>query len=152
MPQFQTRRRVAFSPQQMFALVADVEKYPLFVPLCEGLTVRSRERVGGNEVLIADMQVGYHAIRERFTSRVTLDAATPFVRSDAVEGPFRQMENRWQFLPVGEGCCEVDFFIAYEFKSMLLQMLVGGLFESAFRRFTEAFEERARTVYGAAGG
>jgi coenzyme Q-binding protein COQ10 len=148
MPQFQTRRRVIYSPEQMYALVADIERYPEFLPLCEALTVRSRQAAGNRQVLIADMQVGYGAIRERFTTRVTLDPARPHVHAEYIDGPFKQLENRWQFLPVVGGGCDVDFYIAYEFKSFMLQMLVGGLFDQAFRKFTDAFEQRAHAVYG----
>lgn len=150
MPQFSTRRRVPFTPEQMYALVADVERYPDFVPLCEGLRVRSRTsaETGGGEQLVAVMDVGYGAIRESFTSRVTLDPVAPTVTSDNVDGPFRVMTNRWRFHPAADNGCDVEFFITYEFKSMLLQVLVGAVFESAFRRFTEAFEARAHVIYG----
>ncbi len=147
MPSFETTRRVTFSPAQMFDLVADVEKYPEFLPLCEGLRVLSRDKDLSNEVVVAAMDVGYKAIRETFTSRVTLDRGALTVRADLVDGPFRQMENRWRFESTPEGC-EVRFFITYEFKSMMLQMLVGAVFEQAFRRFAEAFETRAKVVYG----
>jgi coenzyme Q-binding protein COQ10 len=151
MPSFRATRRVPFTPRQMFDLVADVERYPEFLPLCEGLVVRRREREGDFDVLLADMTVGYKAIRETFTSRVRLDAArceVAAVGAPGAMGPFRQLENRWRFGAVPTGC-EVDFFIAYEFKSALLQMLVGSLFDRAFRRYTRAFEERAHVVYGA---
>jgi coenzyme Q-binding protein COQ10 len=134
----------------MYALVADVERYPEFVPLCEVLQVRTRQATAAGEVLTATMQVGYGAIRERFTSRVTLDPRQPFVSAEYVDGPFHHLENRWRFLPINGGC-EVDFFIDYEFKSLMLQMLVGGMFDHAFRQFTEAFEGRARQVYGPPG-
>lgn len=148
MPTFETTRHVAFTPAQMFDLVADVEKYPEFLPLCEGLRVLSRERTADRESVVAAMEVGYKAIRETFTSRVTLDREALAVRADLVDGPFRHMENRWRFVPTASGC-EVRFFISYEFKSMMLQMLVGAVFEQAFRRFAEAFETRAVAVYGA---
>src|SRR5215470_1925408 len=122
MPSFRTSRHVPFTPAQMFALVADVERYPEFLPLCEALTVRSRERKGETEVLVADMSVGYGAIRETFTSRVTLDAARSAVLVQGEPdspGPFSKLENRWEFR-ASQGGCEVDFFIAYEFKSMML--------------------------------
>jgi coenzyme Q-binding protein COQ10 len=147
MPQFQTRRRVAFTPEQMYALVADIEKYPEFLPLCEALSVRSRKSKVGGEVLIADMHVGYGAIRERFTTRVTLTPATPHVLAEYIDGPFSHLENRWQFLPAPGGC-DVDFYISYEFKNFMLQMLVGAMFDQAFRKFTQAFEDRARVIYG----
>ena len=134
----------------MFDLVADVEQYPKFLPLCDGLTVRKREHAGDTEVLIADMSVGYHAIREGFTSRVVLDPGRLVVKAGSApeypSGPFRSVENRWTFTEAAGGC-DVEFFIAYEFKSLVLQMLVGSLFDRVFRRYTEAFEKRAHEVY-----
>jgi coenzyme Q-binding protein COQ10 len=155
MPSFRTTRRVPFTPRQMFDLVADVERYPEFLPLCEALAVRRREREREVEILIADMTVGYKAIRETFASRVTLDAARLEVAAAGVPGamgPFGRLENRWQFRPAREisgSGCDVDFSIAYELRSGMLQMLVGALFDRAFARYTEAFEARARVVYGA---
>ena len=150
MTTFQTRRRVPFTPRQMFDLVADVEQYPKFVPLCEALAVRSRAQDGDKHIVTADMTVGYKAIRETFTSHVAIDPAALTVKAASVvgqaHGPFRHLENRWSFTEAPGGC-DVDFFISYEFKSMMLQMLMGGLFDRAFRRFAEAFEERARVVY-----
>ncbi len=152
MPSFRTTRRVPFTPRQMFDLVADVGRYPEFLPLCEALSVRRRERDGDADILVADMTVGYKAIRETFTSRVRLDEERCEVAAAGVPGamgPFSRLENRWQ-LRAAPGGCDVDFFIAYELKSAMLQMLVGALFDRAFRRYTQAFEERARSVYGAA--
>jgi coenzyme Q-binding protein COQ10 len=152
MTTFHTRRRVPFAPRQMFDLVADVERYPKFLPLCEALVVRKRERQGGRETLVADMTVGYRAIRETFTSRVTLDPERLLVRAETYEddpGPFLRLENRWTFFETPGGC-EVDFFIAYQFRSRMLQWLVGSVFDRAVRRFSEAFEQRARDVYGEA--
>jgi coenzyme Q-binding protein COQ10 len=134
----------------MLDLVADVERYPEFLPLCEALAVRRREREGETDILIADMSVGYKALRETFTSRVKLDAARLEVTAAGVPGamgPFSRLENRWQFR-AAPGGCDVDFYIAYEIKSAMLQMLVGALFDRAFARYTEAFEARARVVYG----
>jgi coenzyme Q-binding protein COQ10 len=147
MPCFETARRVPFTAEQMFALVADVERYPEFVPLCEGLRVRSRAHEGDAEILIADMDVGYKAIRETFTSRVALRPQAPAVTVQAIAGPFRHLDNRWTFAPAADGC-DVGFFISYEIGSFMLQMLAGAVLEQAFRRFAEAFEERAREVYG----
>jgi coenzyme Q-binding protein COQ10 len=152
MPSFRTTRRVPFTPRQMFDLVADVSRYPEFLPLCEALVVRSRGREGEVGILTADMTVGYKAIRETFTSRVRLDLERCQVATAGVQGamgPFSRLENRWQFR-AAPGGCDVDFSIAYELKSAMLQMLVGALFDRAFRRYTEAFEQRARSVYGAA--
>jgi coenzyme Q-binding protein COQ10 len=152
MTQFETRHRVAFTAQQMYDLVADVESYPQFLPLCEGLAVRSRDVGENGGLIVADMTVGYKAIRETFTSRVTLEPEKFMVTARSDDGPFRHLENRWSFHDVGDGHgCDVHFFVAYEFKSMMLQLLMGGMFEHAVRRFTEAYEERARHVYGRAG-
>lgn len=152
MPSFRTTRRVPFTPQQMLELVADVERYPEFLPLCEALTVRRREREGEVEILVADMTAGYKGIRETFTSHVRIDGAHLEVTTAGVPGqmgPFSRLENRWQLRPAhGGASCDVDFSIAYDLKSMMLQMLVGALFDRAFRKYTEAFEARARVIYG----
>lgn len=149
MPMFNSIRRVKHSSEEMFALVADVEKYPQFLPLCEGLVVRRRTpREGGGEVLLADMTVGYKAIRETFTSRVTLDPANLKILVEYVDGPFRYLENRWSFKSAENGS-EVAFFISYEFASRMLGLLMGAMFDKAFRKFAEAFERRADVVYGA---
>ena len=147
MPAFSTTRRVPFTSRQMFDLVADVESYPEFFPLCEALRVTSREQNGGLGILVAEMVVGYGAIRETITSRATLDPGKLTVAADLVEGPFNKLENRWRFT-AAPGGCDVHFAIDYEFSSFMLQMLVGAVFEQAFRRCTEAFETRARDVYG----
>jgi coenzyme Q-binding protein COQ10 len=150
MPSFRTVRPVPHSPSQMFELVADVERYPEFVPLCESLRVRRRTQSGeGIEILVADMSVGYKAIRESFTSRVTLDRARHRIDVEYVDGPFRYLENRWLFRAANAGS-EIDFHINYEFRNFALGLLMGAMFDRAFRKFTTAFEERAREIYGAA--
>jgi coenzyme Q-binding protein COQ10 len=135
----------------MFDLVADVEHYPEFVPLCQSLKVRKREsESGGREVIVADMTVAYKLIRESFISRVTLDRQALTILVEYLEGPFRRMNNRWNFHPADDHNCDVEFFLAYEFRSRALGLLMGGVFEAAFRRFAAAFERRADQVYGAA--
>jgi coenzyme Q-binding protein COQ10 len=152
MPQFRTKRRVRHPASNMFDLVADVEKYPQFVPLCQSLRVRRRsEGAEGIETIVAEMTVAYKVMRETFTSRVTLDRPNLQILVEYLDGPFSRMENRWDFHPVAEGACEVEFFIVYEFKSRMLGMLMGSMFEMAFRRFAEAFERRADAVYGRPG-
>jgi len=132
----------------MFDLVADVGCYPQFLPLCEGLKIRRRTPLeDGREVLLADMTVGYKAIRETFTSRVTLDKANKKILVEYVDGPFSHMENRWMFVPEGNGT-KVEFYIDYAFKSRMLGMLMGAMFEAAFKRFSDAFIARAGIVYG----
>ncbi|MGI9523844.1 MAG: type II toxin-antitoxin system RatA family toxin [Hyphomicrobiaceae bacterium] len=147
MPSFSTRRSVAFTPNQMFDLVADIEKYPQFVPLCQSLDVAQRFRDSRDRlVLVARMVCGYQSIRESFTSRVTLDRERTCIVVNYVDGPFRYLENQWRFHPTPNGC-EVAFDISYEFRSRTLALLVGGLFDKAFRRFTSAFEIRASEIY-----
>jgi coenzyme Q-binding protein COQ10 len=136
----------------MFDLVADVERYPEFVPLCKALKVRSRNTDGeGRETLTADMTVGYKLIRETFTSRVTLDKPNLRVRVEYIDGPFSRLENVWTFKDEPDGeCSRVSFFIDYEFKSRTLGALMGSMFDAAFRKFASAFERRADAVYGRA--
>jgi coenzyme Q-binding protein COQ10 len=149
MPEFSTKRRVRHAAADMFDLVADVKKYPEFVPLCSAMAVRSRtEQDDGKVVLVADMTVAYKIIRETFTSRVTLDRENLNIVVEYLNGPFKRMHNRWSFQPAGEPLCNVEFFIAYEFRSRALAMLMGAMFDTAFRRFAAAFEQRADLVYG----
>jgi len=148
MPRFSTTRRVSHSAADMFALVADIERYPEFVPLCRALKVR--RRVAGSEgveTLTADMTVAYKLIHETFTSRVTLDRLHFRIQVEYLNGPFRKLDNHWTFRPLGEAACEIEFYIAYEFKSRLLSLVMGTMFETAFRRFAEAFERRADVVF-----
>ena len=149
MPQFSTKRRVQHSASDMFDLVADVEHYPEFVPLCRSLSVRKRAKdAEGRDVITADMTVAYKLISETFTSRVTLDRKKLEVLVEYIEGPFQKMNNRWNFRPGGDHTCDVEFFIAYEFRSRTLGLLMGAMFDAAFRRFSAAFERRADQVYG----
>ena len=150
MPQFSTTRRVAHSASDMFDLVADVDHYPEFVPLCRSLKVRRRTQDGeGRDVIVADMTVAYKIVRETFTSRVTLDRQKREILVEYLEGPFQRMDNRWTFNPTGDRACDVEFFISYEFRSRTLGLLMGSVFDAAFRRFASAFEKRANQVYGA---
>lgn len=149
MPSFRTTRRVPHTADEMFDLVADVEKYPLFLPLCEALRIRKREERDARPVLIADMTVAYKIIRETFTSRVTLEPEARTILVEYLDGPFSRLENRWSFAPLEGGGCEVRFFIDWELRSRTLSVLVGSVFERVFRRYAEAFEQRADRVYGA---
>jgi coenzyme Q-binding protein COQ10 len=146
-PSFEMTRRVPFTAEQMFAVVADVERYPEFLPLCEGLKVRSREDVADGSVLIATMSVGYRTISESFTSRVTLRPERNEIEVAYLDGPFTHLDNRWRFSDVPGGS-DIHFFIDYAFASRMLAVLMGAVFDKAVRRYTEAFEERARVIYG----
>ena len=149
MPTFETVRHVNHSPERMFDLVADVEKYPEFVPLCERLIVRQRQvDEAGREVLIADLTAGYGPVRETFTSMVTLDRVGLAIKVEYIDGPFRFLDNRWGFTPRSEQSADVHFWISYEFRSRMLGALMGSMFDRAFRKFSEAFELRADALYG----
>jgi coenzyme Q-binding protein COQ10 len=147
MPQFETHRSVPHSPDQMFDLVADVERYPEFLPLCNALAVRSRKERDGKTLLVADMTVGYKAIRETFTTQVLLNKAERAIDVKYIDGPFKYLDNRWRFQPAENGGSVIDFFIDYEFKSRILGALMGSMFDRAFRMFTDAFETRANKIY-----
>ena len=149
MPQFSTRRTVRHDAGDMFALVADMERYSEFVPLCRAMRVI--RRIGepeGVDIVVAEMTVAYKLISERFTSRVTLDRPNLQILVEYLDGPFSHMENRWVFHPRGDHACEIEFFISYEFRSRALGLLMGAMFDTAFRRFSAAFEKRADQVYG----
>lgn len=153
MPAFKTSRLVKHSASQMYDLVVDVESYPQFVPLCAGLRVKKRSEAKGQLHLVADMSIGYKAIRESFTSKAICDPKTMEIHVQYVDGPFKHLRNRWKFTNIepreGTGnCCRVEFEIEYEFKSRALALLMGSVFDVAFRSFAEAFEKRAFAIYG----
>ncbi len=146
MPTHAERRLLPYTAEQLFDLVADVERYPEFLPWCLGARIRERK---GNEI-IADLLIGFKMVRERFTSRVVLD------RPDAIhvsysEGPFRYLNNHWRFLPQRDGGCLIDFYVDFEFRSRMLQKIIEVLFNEAVKRMVGAFEGRARQLYGASG-
>ncbi len=148
MPSFRTTLLVGHSPTQMFDLVADVERYPEFLPFCESLVVRRRAASGeGIETIHADMAVGYKAIREKFTSKVTLNRPVLKLLVEYIDGPFSFLENRWGFVDEAGGC-RIEFYINYEFRNRLLAMLAGAMFDRIFRSFTQAFKARADALYG----
>jgi coenzyme Q-binding protein COQ10 len=148
MPQFSTKHRVRHAAADMFDLVADVEHYPEFVPLCRSLKVRKRiPEPEGVEILVADMTIAYKFVHEAFTSRVTLDRPNLQILVEYLEGPFSRLENRWTFHSTSEKTCEVEFFISYEFKSRTLGLLMGTMFDAVFRRMAAAFERRADVIY-----
>ena len=146
MHQFRMKRQVAHSADNMFNLVAEVEDYPEFLPLCDALEVRSRETQAAGEIIVADMTVAYKLIRETFASRVTLKRPEKIILVEYLDGPFRFLENTWTFHDRGSRSCDVEFFIVYEFKSRALQMLTGRLFDRAFRRFSPMSRKSARAM------
>jgi coenzyme Q-binding protein COQ10 len=142
MPTHAERQMVPYTPEQLFDLVADVAKYPQFLPWCIGARVRGVTEVG----LVADLTIGFGPFRESFTSRVTLDRPRR-VNVRYENGPFRYLNNQWDFHPHENGT-EVAFFVDFEFRSRLLQAAIGVVFNEAVRRMVNAFQKRARDVYG----
>ena len=144
MPTHAEQRTVPFTCEQIYALVADVERYPEFLPWCVACRIRRYE---GPDAFIADLAIGFKMIRERFTSRVALGRPH---RIDVVyyEGPFRYLNNHWRFAADADGRCVIDFFIDFEFRSRALQKAMGRLFNEAVQRMVNAFERRAYALYG----
>ena len=149
MPTHSEIRRMPYSAAEMYALIADVAAYPEFLPWCSGARIRSRTpQPDGSEVIEADLVISFKVFRERFGSRVTLQPDAQKIDVAYLDGPFRYLNNHWQFTPVGETSCEVDFFVDFEFRSKTLQMIIGVVFTEAMRRIVRAFEGRAGQLYG----
>jgi coenzyme Q-binding protein COQ10 len=151
MPTHEEQRVMPYSADQMFALIADVGSYPEFLPWCAAARLRSRRALadGSGEVLEADLVISFKVFRERFGSRVALRPAARTIDVEYLEGPFRYLNNHWKFEPRGEHACEVDFFVDFEFRSAILQKLIGIVFHEAMLRIVRAFEKRAEELYGA---
>ena len=135
-----------YQPRELFDLVADIERYPEFLPWCLAARIRRRE----GKTVTADLAVGFKMVRERFTSRVVLhDEADEHLRIDVsyIDGPFKYLNNHWLFLPDEQGCL-LDFYVDFEFRSRLLQKVMQPLFNEAVRRMVGAFEGRAKELYG----
>lgn len=148
MPSFTTTRHVSHKASDMYALVADVERYPEFVPMCEALKVRRSVASGeGVTIQTAEMSIGYKMIHETFTCRVSLDRPRFTIQTEYIDGPFKYLENRWTFRDTAEGGSDVQFFIDYEFKSRTFALLAGAVFDTVFRKMAEAFETRADEIY-----
>src|SRR5262245_49965549 len=137
-------RVVPYTADQMFALVADVERYSEFLPWVTGARIKSRN----GDSFVADVLVGFKSFREKFTSRVVLDRAARTIVTEYLDGPFRHLTNRWHFAPNTDGGCTIDFDIDFEFKLRMLELLIGGLFDRAVMKMTDAFEGRAAQLYG----
>lgn len=131
----------------MYDLVADVASYPEFLPWCAAARIRSRSPQGEAEVMLADLVISFKVFRERFGSRVTLFADTHRIDTEYLDGPFKFLKSTWEFKDI-EGGCHVDFYVDFEFKSMLLQGVIGVVFNEAMQRIVRAFEQRAEALYG----
>ena len=145
MPKHSESRVVPYDADLMFAIVADVERYPEFLPWVVSLRVLSRAMDADKEIVIAEMQVGFSALRERYTSRIVLDPHTRKIDVAQVQGVFRELENRWRFTPEGRGC-RIDFSVTFVFRSRLLGLVAGSAMSLAVSTMTRAFEDRARKL------
>lgn len=143
LPRHHEKRQVPYSPEQMFALVADVERYPEFLPWCVATRIRSRDQFS----FTADLIAAFAAFREQYTSRVKLSPADNTIVIEYLQGPFEHLTNRWVFVANEKGC-EVDFDIDFRFRSKTLETLISGVFTKAIRKMTESFEQRAHKLYG----
>ena len=149
MPTHAEIRRVPYSAAEMFALVADVERYPEFLPWCTGARIRSRRpQPDGTEIIDADLVISFKVFSERFTTRDVLRPAEWRIDVAYLSGPFRYLNNHWHFIPVAEQVCDIDFYVDFEFRSKALQAVIGVVFNEAVRRIVRAFEQRAEELYG----
>ena len=144
MPGIHEVKRLPYSAEQMFTLVADVGRYPEFLPW----VIATRVRSDSETEMIADMLVGFKALKEKFTSRVEKKAPGE-IKVHYVDGPMRDLDNVWRFHPVSDAACDVEFDVKFTFRNALFEKLAGQYFDRAFRKMVAAFEERAAQLYGA---
>ncbi len=147
MPKHSDKQALPYSAQQMYDLVADVARYPEFLPWCAAARVRSVTPQGDAQVMAADLVISFKVFREKFGSRVTLWPGALKIDTDYLDGPFKYLHSNWVFHEV-EGGCEVDFAVDFEFRNAVLQKVIGVVFDQAMRRIVRAFEDRAAVLYG----
>ncbi len=148
MPKHAETKRLPYSAAQMFDLVADVARYPEFLPWTAAARIRSRRPVEGGELMEADLVISFKVFRERFGSRVTLMPAAGQIGTEYIDGPFKHLKSLWQFHDLPEGGCEVSFQVDFEFRNAILAGIIGLVFNEAMQRIVRAFEDRARALYG----
>ena len=150
MPKRSETRKLPYSARQMYDLVADVERYPEFLPWNSAARIRARQpQPDGSEVIEADLVISFKVFRERFGSRVTLWPETLKIDTDYLDGPFRYLHSGWAFQDLPGGGSNVDFFVDFEFRNAILGRLIGVVFDEAMSRIVRAFETRAKALYGA---
>lgn len=147
MPTHSETRQLPYSAQQMYDLVADVSRYPEFLPWTAAARIRSDEDRGDHRVMDADLVISFKVFRERFTSRVVLWPEAKKIDTEYLDGPFKYMKSNWHFEDNLEGC-QVHFFVDFEFKNRILQKVIGVVFNEAMQRIVRAFENRAKELYG----
>lgn len=141
------KRHLPYTADQMYVLVADVAKYPAFLPWCAAARIRSRTGGPEGEVMLADLVISFKVFRERFGSRVILFPNEKKIDTEYLDGPFKYLKSTWQFSDRPEGGCDVDFFVDFEFKNAILQKVIGVVFNEAMHRIVRAFEDRAKALY-----
>lgn len=150
MPTHAEKRLMPHTAEQMYDLIADVSSYPKFLPWCTAARINSRNMAadGTGTIIDADLVISFKLFREKFASRVTLNPTASHIDVEYLDGPFRYLNNHWQFNALEDGSCEVDFFVDFEFKSPMLQAVIGLVFNEAMQRIVRAFEKRADELYG----
>lgn len=141
------KRNLPYTPEQLYNLVADVARYPEFLPWCIASRITKRE---GDDIFYADLVIGYKLVREKFGSKVTLNEPN-HIHVEYLSGPMKYLSNHWKFIAEKDGSCTIDFFVDFEFKNKILQNLIGVFFNEVVQRMVGAFETRARDLYGESG-
>ena len=150
LPQHSDSRILPYTADQMYALVADIERYPEFLPWNTAAHIRARRPgASGSEVVEADLVISFKVFRERFGSRVTLWPETKRIDTEYLDGPFKYLRSGWSFADLPEGGCKVEFFVDFEFRNAILGKVIGVVFGEAMSRIVRAFEDRAKALYGA---
>ena len=149
MPHLNKTHEVSYAARDMYDLVCDVEKYPEFVPLCTALVIKDKRERDGKQLVVADMTMAYKLLSETFSSQVLMKPDELQIEVKYIEGPFKHLDNQWKFESISENQCRIHFQIDYELRSKMLGMAAGAVFDMAFGQFVNAFEERAKTIYGA---
>lgn len=150
MPTHAEKRTMPHTAEQMYDLIADVAAYPQFLPWCTAARINNTKLAedGTSTIIDADLVISFKLFREKFASRVTLNPKASHIDVEYLDGPFRYLNNHWQFNALDDGTCEVDFFVDFEFKSPMLQAVIGMVFNEAMQRIVRAFEKRADELYG----
>lgn len=143
MPTHAEKRTLPYSAEQLFDLVADVEKYPEFLPWCLSSRITKRE----GDVFYADLVIGYKMVREKFTSKVTISKPDR-IHVEYIRGPMKHLSNHWRFIPEPDRRCTIDFYVDFSFRNMFLQNLMGAFFDKIVRKMVGAFEDQAKALYG----
>lgn len=150
MPAHAEKRKLPYTQEQLFNLVADVEKYPEFLPWCLASRITKKETTEEGEIFYADLIIGYKMVREKFGSKVTIEKPG-HIHVEYLSGPMKHLSNHWRFIPEPEGgsngSCTIDFYVEFEFKNKFFQGLMGVFFNEAIRRMVQAFEDRAKALY-----